>query len=59
MDVNVNVGNELSRIITWIYMSMDLLQIRVRADCKQNLLNTFMDERELIVAIPFVIFVAM
>jgi len=32
----------------------------VRADCKQNLLNTFMDERELIsIVIPFIISVAL
>jgi hypothetical protein len=31
----------------------------VRADCKQNLLNTFMDERGLIIVIPFIIFVTL
>lgn len=32
----------------------------VRADCKQNLLNSFVDERELIsIVIPFIIFVAL
>ena len=34
--------------------------LRVRADCKKNILDTFLDERELIsIVIPFIIFVAL